>query len=116
MARLDVKALDATQPVGELSGGNQQKVVLGKWLSMLPKILLLDEPTLGLDIVGSKAVFDYIDLLRDQDKAIIVSTHRLDEAQRLCDRFGLIFEGRLREEGTLEELCQRTGEIGRAHV
>ena len=72
--------------------------------------MLLDEPTLGLDIVGSKAVFDYIDLLRHQNKAIIVSTHRLDEAQRLCDRFGLIFEGKLRAEGSLAELQAETGE------
>jgi ABC-type multidrug transport system ATPase subunit len=60
--------------------------------------------------VGSKAVFDYIDLLREQNKAIIVSTHRLDEAQRLCDRFGLIFEGKLRMEGSLEQLQRDTGQ------
>ncbi|MEE2642131.1 MAG: ATP-binding cassette domain-containing protein [Planctomycetota bacterium] len=98
------------QRCATLSTGQKQRINLARALIHKPPVMLLDEPTLGLDIVGSKAVFDYIDLLRDQDKAIIVSTHRLDEAQRLCDRFGLIFEGRLREEGTLEELCQRTGE------
>lgn len=97
------------QRCATLSTGQKQRVNLARALIHKPPVMLLDEPTLGLDIVGSKAVFDYIDLLRAQDKAIIVSTHRLDEAQRLCDRFGLIFEGRLREEGTLSELQRQTG-------
>lgn len=97
------------QRCSTLSTGQKQRINLARALIHKPPVMLLDEPTLGLDIVGSKAVFDYIDLLREQNKAIIVSTHRLDEAQRLCDRFGLIFEGHLREEGTLAELQERTG-------
>lgn len=97
------------QRCSTLSTGQKQRINLARALIHKPPVMLLDEPTLGLDIVGSKAVFDYIDLLREQNKAIIVSTHRLDEAQRLCDRFGLIFEGHLREEGTLAELRERTG-------
>ncbi len=53
----------------------------------------MDEPTLGLDVVGSQVVFDYVALLRQQKRAVIVSTHHLDEAGRLCDRFGLLFHG-----------------------
>ena len=71
--------------------------------------MLLDEPTRGLDVIGSKAVFDYIAHLRERRKAVIVCTHRLDEAQRLCDRFGLLHRGRLRHEGTLAELQSATG-------
>jgi ABC-2 type transport system ATP-binding protein/sodium transport system ATP-binding protein len=71
--------------------------------------MLLDEPTRGLDVFGSKVVFDYIALLRERGKAIIVSTHRLDEAQRLCDRFGLLHFGKLVHEGTLAELQAATG-------
>ncbi|MEC9092138.1 MAG: ATP-binding cassette domain-containing protein [Planctomycetota bacterium] len=97
------------QRCATLSTGQKQKINLARALIHKPPVMLLDEPTLGLDVVGSKAVFDYIDLLRSQEKAIIVSTHRLDEAQRLCDRFGLIFEGVLREEGTLAELQNKTG-------
>ncbi len=74
-----------------------------------PPAMLLDEPTRGLDIVGSKVIFDYVSHLRDQGKAVIVCTHRLDEAQRLCDRFGLLNEGRLVLQGTLEELQDQTG-------
>jgi len=53
--------------------------------------------------------FDYIGRLREQGKAVILSTHRLDEAQRLCDRFGLLHEGHLRYEGTMRELHLATG-------
>jgi ABC-2 type transport system ATP-binding protein/sodium transport system ATP-binding protein len=75
-----------------------------------PPIMLLDEPTRGLDVVGSRVIFDYIDLLRREGKAVIVSTHRLDEAERLCNRFGLLHRGRLRHEGTLAELAAQTGQ------
>jgi ABC-2 type transport system ATP-binding protein/sodium transport system ATP-binding protein len=71
--------------------------------------MLLDEPTRGLDILGSQVAIDYIARLRDQGKAVILSTHRLDEAERLCDRFGLLHQGRLQQEGTLAELRTATG-------
>ncbi len=92
-----------------LSTGQRQRVTLVRALIHDPPVMLLDEPTRGLDVIGSKVVFDYIDLLRGQGKAVMVSTHRLDEAQRLCDRFGLLHEGRLLHEGTLSELQSATG-------
>lgn len=92
-----------------LSTGQRQRVTLVRALIHDPPVMLLDEPTRGLDVLGSKVVFDYIDLLREQGKAVMVSTHRLDEAQRLCDRFGLLHKGRLIHEGTLDELQAATG-------
>jgi ABC-2 type transport system ATP-binding protein/sodium transport system ATP-binding protein len=92
-----------------LSTGQRQRVTLVRALIHDPPVMLLDEPTRGLDVIGSKVVFDYIDLLREQGKAVMVSTHRLDEAQRLCDRFGLLHQGRLLHEGTLDELRSATG-------
>jgi ABC-2 type transport system ATP-binding protein/sodium transport system ATP-binding protein len=74
-----------------------------------PPAMLLDEPTRGLDVLGSQVVVDYVRRLRDEGKALIVSTHRLDEAERLCDRFGLLHQGELRLEGTLPELREVTG-------
>jgi len=74
-----------------------------------PPVLLLDEPTLGLDVLGSQVIVEYIGLLRTEGKAAIVTTHRLDEAERLCDRFGLMHHGRLVSEGTLAELRLSTG-------
>ena len=97
------------QRCGTLSTGQKQRVSLARALMHDPPAMLLDEPTRGLDIVGSKVIFDYVAHLRDQGKAVIVCTHRLDEAQRLCDRFGLLNQGRLVLEGSLEFLREETG-------
>jgi ABC-2 type transport system ATP-binding protein/sodium transport system ATP-binding protein len=92
-----------------LSTGQRQRVTLARALMHDPPVMLLDEPTRGLDVVGSQLVFDYIGTLRQRAKAVIVSTHRLDEAERFCDRFGLVHQGKLRYEGTLPELQRATG-------
>lgn len=92
-----------------LSTGQKQRVNLARALVHDPPVVLLDEPTRGLDVVGSQVVFDFVDQLRARGKAVIVSTHQLDEAERLCDRFGLLHRGQLRYEGTLEQLRDQTG-------
>lgn len=97
------------QRCGTLSTGQKQRVNLARALMHNPSVMLLDEPTRGLDIVGSQAIFEYIQLLRSDDRAVIVCTHRLDEAERLCDRFSLIHYGRVRHQGTLSELQAATG-------
>ena len=97
------------QRCATLSTGQRQRINLARALMHDPPVMLMDEPTLGLDIVGSRVVFEYIDHLRQNRKAVIVCTHRLDEAQRLCDRFGLLHHGRMMHHGTLEELQARTG-------
>ncbi len=91
-----------------LSTGQRQRVTLARALIHAPPVMLLDEPTRGLDVLGSQVVVDYVRRLREEGKAVIVSTHRLDEAERLCDRFGLMHEGRLLHEGTLAELRATT--------
>lgn len=91
------------------STGQRQRVLFARGLVHDPPVMLLDEPTRGMDIVGTQSVFEYLTYLRDQRKAVIVSTHRLDEAQRFCDRFGLLFHGRLKYHGTLHELQSATG-------
>ncbi len=97
------------QRCATLSTGQKQRINLARALIQDPPVMLMDEPTLGLDIVGSSVVFDYIGHLRSQNKVVIVCTHRLDEAQRLCDRFGLLHHGKLRYEGVLEQLKRETG-------
>jgi sodium transport system ATP-binding protein len=92
-----------------LSTGQKQRVNLARSLIHDPPVILLDEPTRGLDVLGSKVIFDYIAAARQAGKAVIVCTHRLDEAERMCDRFGLLHRGRMVHEGTLGELQQRTG-------
>jgi ABC-2 type transport system ATP-binding protein/sodium transport system ATP-binding protein len=102
MAFLDRRAAN-------LSTGQKQRAILARGLIHDPLVVLLDEPTRGMDIIGSQTVFEYIQYLRGAGKAVVLSTHRLDEAERFCDRFGLLHLGRLRLQGTLEELRQSTG-------
>jgi ABC-2 type transport system ATP-binding protein/sodium transport system ATP-binding protein len=92
-----------------LSTGQKQRVTLARALIHRPPVMLLDEPTLGLDVLGSQVVTEYIELLRGEGKAVILTTHHLDEAERLCTRFGLLHRGNLVCEGTLEELRASTG-------
>jgi len=92
-----------------LSTGQRQRVNLTRALIHRPPVMLLDEPTLGLDVLGSQVIIEYIELLRREGKAVILTTHHLDDAERLCTRFGLLHLGELVSEGTLAELRERTG-------
>lgn len=92
-----------------LSTGQKQRVNLARALVHDPPVVLLDEPTRGLDVVGSQVVFEFVRALREAGKSIVVCTHQLDEAERLCDRFGLLHYGQLRHMGTLEQLQSATG-------
>ena len=96
------------QRCSTLSSGQQQRVHLVRALIHDPPVMLLDEPTRGLDVFGSQVIFEYVAHLREQGKAVIVSTHQLDEAQRLCDRFGLMHQGKLMCEGNLASLQEAT--------
>jgi sodium transport system ATP-binding protein len=100
----------------QLSTGQAQRVNLARALVHDPPVVLLDEPTRGLDVVGSKIVFDYVEMLRESSKVVVVCTHQLDEAERLCDRFGLLHQGRMAYEGTLDELRGQTGLPGLVQI
>jgi ribose transport system ATP-binding protein len=92
--RLSVKTASRDHAVSTLSGGNQQKVVIGKWLATEPEILILDEPTAGIDI-GSKA--EIIRLVRDlaqAGKGVIVISSELSELLTACDRILVMADGR----------------------
>lgn len=97
------------QRCATLSTGQKQRVVLARGLIHQPPVMMLDEPTRGLDVAGSQVIFDYIRHLREEGKSVIVCTHRLDQAQRICDRFGLLQRGRMIHEGSLAELQAATG-------
>ena len=92
-----------------LSTGQRQRVILSRAIVHDPPVILLDEPTRGMDVIGSQVVFGYIGHLRDAGKAVVLSTHRLDEAERICDRFGLLYQGKLAHEGTLAEIREQSG-------
>jgi ABC-type sugar transport system ATPase subunit len=90
-----VKAQSLNQTVGELSGGNQQKVVLAKWLALHPKVLILDEPTGGVDVAGKEEIHKLIDSLASEGLAILVISSDMPEILALSDRVIVIREGRL---------------------
>jgi sodium transport system ATP-binding protein len=92
-----------------LSTGQKQRINLARAIVHDPPIMLLDEPTLGLDVVGSQVVFEFIDLLKQKQKCVILCTHRLEQAERICDRFGLVHRGEMVAEGNLDELRAKTG-------
>ena len=92
-----------------LSTGQTQKVSIARVILHDPPVLILDEPTLGLDIMTSRAIVEFIGAARERGHAIIFSTHYMTEAESLCDRVALIHRGELLAVAPAEELCARTG-------
>ena len=93
--RLDVRAAHWEQRLGELSGGNQQKVVIAKWLAAKPKVIILDEPTKGIDVGSKAAVHDFIGELAEEGLAVILISSELPEIMGLADRVAVMQEGRI---------------------
>ncbi len=94
--------------IGELSTGMKQKASIAVSLVHDPQVIIFDEPTNGLDIVTARAVTDYLKMMRDNGKLVIISTHIMSEAQKMCDRIGIIINGEKVIEGTLEEILKDT--------
>ncbi|MFQ5505129.1 MAG: ATP-binding cassette domain-containing protein, partial [Planctomycetota bacterium] len=92
---LRLKHADWRQGVLELSGGNQQKVLLGRWIQCEPRILLLDEPTRGIDVGARDEIYRWIERLAREGKAILIATSELPELCRLADRILVLRQGRL---------------------
>ncbi|MBY3597768.1 sugar ABC transporter ATP-binding protein [Rhizobium bangladeshense] len=91
--RLDLRAAALSVPVGTLSGGNQQKVVIGKWLATMPKVIILDEPTKGIDIGSKAAVHGFISELAAEGLSIIMISSELPEIIGMSDRVLVMKEG-----------------------
>jgi len=94
--------------IEELSTGMKQKASVAVSLVHDPEVVIFDEPTNGLDIVTARNVTDYLKLLKDEGKTVIISTHIMSEAEKLCDRIGIIINGILVMEGTLSEILEKT--------
>lgn len=99
----------ARSSVASLSGGMQRRLNLAAALVHEPAIVLLDEPTAGVDPHSRAAIFELVETLRDRGAAVVYTTHYMEEAQRLCDRVGIIDRGRLLALGTVEELTAAHG-------
>ncbi len=103
-----VNLLDrAKSPVETLSGGMQRRLNIAVALVHQPKLVILDEPTTGLDIEARYEIWDLIRRLKNQGITVLLTTHLLDEAERLCQRIGIMKGGRIVAEGSLEELRKR---------
>ena len=98
ISRLSIKTSGPDQKIGTLSGGNQQKVVMGRWLEANPKAFFLDEPTRGLDVKAKADILKLIAELADNGCAILVVSSELEELMRICDRYLVISRGRLTAE------------------
>ena len=95
---LDVRPPDPTAPIELFSGGNQQKVLLARWLATNPRMLILDEPTLGVDIGARFELYRLVRRLADEGRAVIVISSDLTEVTDECDRILAIYKGRIRGE------------------
>lgn len=95
MKRFNVKATGQGVVVNNLSGGNQQKVVLSKWLLRRPKVLILDEPTRGIDVGAKQEIYKHIDDLAEEGLAIIIVSSELPEVMGMSDRIVVMCEGRM---------------------
>jgi len=100
---LSMSAL-AERRVGTFSTGEKQKLSLARSILHDPPVLILDEPTFGLDVMAARTVVETIRLFREQGRTILLSTHIMRIAEKLCDRIGILFGGNLRAIGTLAEL------------
>lgn len=103
MKLLSIKANSERDMITSLSGGNQQKVVLSKWLMADPKVLLLDEPTRGIDVGAKNQIYQTMTQLAKKGMAIIMISSELPELVGMCDRYLLLADGKIRAELTREE-------------
>jgi rhamnose transport system ATP-binding protein len=106
--RLDLRAASLDTPVGNLSGGNQQKVVIAKWLATRPKVIILDEPTKGIDIGSKAAVHEFMAELAAQGLAVIMVSSEIPEILGMSDRVIVMREGRIAAELAGEALSPET--------
>jgi ribose transport system ATP-binding protein len=106
MDQLEIKSAHPRWPVRWLSGGNQQKVVLGKWLATQPSVLLLDEPTRGIDIGSKSEIYRLMHELAGQGVAIVFASSDMEEILGLSDRVLVMHQGRMAGEVEREQLSE----------
>jgi len=99
-SELDIRTSNVLQPTSSLSGGNQQKVVLAKWLAMKPKVIIFDEPTRGIDVGAKAEIYHLMRTLSDSGVAVLMISSDMEEVIGVSDRVAVMHEGRI--QGTLE--------------
>ncbi len=106
IGQLNIKTNSAWAIVSSLSGGNQQKVVLAKWLATKPKVLILNEPTRGVDVGAKHEIYSIIDDLAKQGMGVLLVSSELEEILNLCDTVCVVRRGRIVRTLAREELSQ----------
>ncbi|WDV47115.1 ABC transporter ATP-binding protein [Clostridiaceae bacterium M8S5] len=99
----------ADKKIEDLSTGMKQKLSIAVSLIHDPDVVIFDEPTIGLDIITARAVLDYLKLLREKGKTVIISTHIMTLANKLCDNLGIIINGKIVANGTVKDILENTG-------
>lgn len=106
VASLKIKARNEDQAIRNLSGGNQQKVILGKWIECNPKILMLDEPTRGIDINAKNEIYELISQLSQSGISLLVTSSEIPEILAISDRILVMSEGEINAEFSSEEATE----------
>jgi ribose transport system ATP-binding protein len=104
---MKIKTPNNEQKARFLSGGNQQKIVLGKWLAMKPKLLLLDEPTRGIDIGAKREIYKLMEKLAGEGMAILFVSSEMEEVLGMSDRTYVMHEGKISGELKQKELSDK---------
>lgn len=109
--KINIRTPNSGQLIKNLSGGNQQKVILAKWLLLSPKVFIIDEPTRGIDVGAKKEIYELLNELKSMGKAIIMISSDLPEVLGISDRIMVMSEGRIsgelqREEATQEKIMK----------
>ena len=103
---MNIKSTSQEQPVNSLSGGNQQKIVVAKWLLTQPDIVFLDEPTRGIDVGAKFEIYQLIQELAKEGKAVLMISSEMPELLGMCDRIVVLKEGRLAGELLAQDATQ----------
>ena len=106
MTDLRLRPLNIEKPIGTLSGGNQQKVIIGRWVAADNKVFLFDEPTRGIDIGAKSEIYNLIEKLAQQGKAIVVVSSEMPEIMRISDRVLVMREGKVTKELNGDEITE----------
>ena len=114
VARYRVRCAGIDQALRQLSGGNQQKVVFGKWMGLSPRVAILDEPTRGVDVGAKDEIYELIEGLAREGVAILVISSEMEELVRLCDRVLSVYEGRIVAELSGAQITPE--QVGRSYL
>jgi ribose transport system ATP-binding protein len=101
-----VKLSGISQEVGFLSGGNQQKIALAKWISLKPQVLIVDEPTRGVDVISKAEIYQHLQSIADEGVAVVMVSSDLEEILKVSDRVLVMHEGKISGELKKEDLSE----------